>query len=349
MIKQKYLTLVVIILSAILFVSVLMLPEPATADQTEDSAVIIMYHRFGEDNFSTTNITLEQFDAHLAELKNKKYNIVPLDKIVDALKNNIKLPPRTIAITIDDAYQSIYDNAWPRLKAANLPFTIFVSTEAIDRNIAGYMTWQEIRALSKDPLVSIGHHAHSHDHLLYIPMDKAVQDIEKASILYQKELGFIPDIFAYPYGEYSPELENILKEKGIKAAFGQFSGAANSKSDIYALPRFPFNEKYSDMARFKLVINAQALPVRDILPISPIITQNPPNIGFTVDKNLSGLSALSCYLSHMSHAADITRIGDNRIEVRFTEALPKGRSKINCTMPGANKRWYWFGRAFFVL
>lgn len=333
---------------AVILASFMALPSLSYAQQAEDSAVILMYHRFGEDKYPSTNITLEQFDAQLEELKKEKYNIVPLEEITTAFRNKTKLPPRTIAITIDDAYLSILENAWPKLKAANIPFTLFVSTEPVSQKIAGYMTWQQIRTLANDPLVTIGHHAHTHDHLIYMSLAEATKDIDIATNIYQKELGSVPDIFAYPFGEFSPELADILKEMGIKAAFGQYSSAASSKSKLYGLPRFSFNEKYSAMERFRLIINARALPAYDLLPVSAIITQNPPRIGFTVEKQVRGLSALSCFPSHLSKSANITRIGGNRIEIRFDKPLPKGRSRINCTMPGPDKRWYWFGLPLFV-
>lgn len=348
MIKPNHHFLFALLFLGIILIWTSIMTEFAKARQTEDSAVILMYHRFGEDKYPSTNITLEQFEAHLAELKKEKYNIVPLDEIVTAFRNKTRLPPRTIAITIDDAFLSILEHAWPRLKAANFPFTIFVSTEPVNRNIAGYLNWQQLRTLASDPLVTIGHHAHTHDPLLLMSLENATKDIDTATEIYQKELGRIPDIFAYPFGEFSPMLENILKKKGLKAAFAQYSGAASSRSNLYGLPRFAFNEKYSEIKRFRLIINARALPAYDILPVSPIITQNPPHIGFTVDKQVRGLSALGCFPSHLGKGADIARIGGNRIEVRFDKPLPRGRNRINCTMPGPDKRWYWFGLPLYV-
>ncbi len=328
--------------------SLMVFPESVHAQQAEDSAIILMYHRFGEDKYPSTNITLKQFDDQLEELSKEKYNIVPLNEIVTAFRAGTKLPPRTIAITIDDAYQSILENAWPRLKSANIPFTMFISTEPVSRKVPGYLTWQQIHDLASDPLVTVGHHGHTHDHLLYMSLEKAEKDIETASEIYQKELGSVPDIFAYPFGEYSQNLIDILKKKGLKAAFGQYSSAASSGSNPYGLPRFSFNEKYSAMERFRLIVNARALPAHDILPVSAVVTQNPPRIGFTVAKKVRGLSAMSCYPSHLSEAASITRIGGNRVEIRFDKPLPEGRSRLNCTMPGPEKRWYWFGLPFFV-
>lgn len=348
MIKQNYIYLYPLLFVGMILTTLIIFPHTSFSQVNEDSAIILMYHRFGEDKYPSTNITLQQFDAQLEELKKEKYNIVPLDDIVQAFKNKQKLPPRTIAITIDDAYYSIIEHAWPRLKAANFPFTLFVSTEPVDSKISGYMTWQQVRDLAKDPLVTIGHHGHSHDHLLYMSKEKATADIQKATKIYERELGLIPRIFAYPFGEFSPALENIIIKQDIKAAFGQYSSAASSQTNLYGLPRFSFNEKYSDMGRFRLIVNARALPTHDILPINPVLSQNPPQIGFTVDAAIRGLSVLSCYPSHLGKAANMTRIGNNRIEIRFDKAMPKGRSRLNCTMPGPDKRWYWFGLPFFV-
>ena len=76
-----------------------------------DHAVILMYHRFGEDRLPSTNIRLDQFDAHLEKLSNGNYSVWPLTKIIDHLQKNMPLPDRTVAITIDDAYLSAFTEA----------------------------------------------------------------------------------------------------------------------------------------------------------------------------------------------------------------------------------------------
>ena len=86
-----------------------------------DYATVLMYHRFGEDKYPSTNIRIEQFEAHLDMLINGDYTIWPLDKIVDHLQQGLDLPDKTVAITIDDAYLSVFIEARPRLKARNLP------------------------------------------------------------------------------------------------------------------------------------------------------------------------------------------------------------------------------------
>ena len=94
---------------------------PAAAGENPGSAVAIMYHRFGEDARPSTNIKLDQFHAHIAELTSGKYPVMPLGDIVAALRAGKPLPDRAVAITIDDAYRSVYTEAWPRLRKAG-PF-----------------------------------------------------------------------------------------------------------------------------------------------------------------------------------------------------------------------------------
>ena len=57
-----------------------------------DSAVIVMYHRLDEANFPSTNIRLEQFDAHIAELKSGGFNVRPVADIIDAVKSGKSIP-----------------------------------------------------------------------------------------------------------------------------------------------------------------------------------------------------------------------------------------------------------------
>lgn len=310
-------------------------------------AVILMYHRFGEDDKSSTNIRLEQFDAHIAELTGGGYHVLPLAEIVAALRNGEPLPHQSIAITIDDAFASVYREAWPRLRAAGLPFTLFVAPQAVDDGTHGYMSWDQIRELAENG-VTIGHHAHSHDSLNDLGMDAAVADIAKASARFTAELGGIPKLFAYPYGEFSTALTQAVRELGFDAAFGQHSGVASAHEPLYGLPRFALNEAHSGLDRFRLVARARALPVAGVVPEDPFLGTNPPSFGFTLTEKIRGLSALACYPSHLGQAAEVQVLGGNRIEVRFDKPFPRGRSRINCTMPGPQGRWYWFGRPFFV-
>lgn len=258
-------------------------------------------------------------------------------------------PEQTVIITVDDAYKSVIMEGWPRLKAAGIPMTLFVSTDPVDEKHSNYLTWNDIRQL-RDEGVEIGHHTASHLHMPHAGLEAAMADVRRASLRFQEELGGVPPLFAYPYGEYTAELQTAIEEEGFEAAFAQFSGPIGPSEHLFALPRFPVNERFGNEARFKLISRAKALPVTDLIPNHPLIEEdrNPPVFGFTVDQSVRGLSAMACYPSHLGAAAELVHPIPNRVEVRFEKAFPKGRNRINCTLPAGGGRWYWLGRFFYV-
>ena len=71
-------------------------------------------------------------------------------EIADALRTGRKLPDRTVSISIDDGYTSAFTEAWPRLKAAGFPLTIFISTDNIDAKTPRYLTWDQLRQMVRD-------------------------------------------------------------------------------------------------------------------------------------------------------------------------------------------------------
>mgnify|MGYP001490218297 FL=1 len=213
------------------------------------SAVILAYHRFGEGQFPSTSIRMKQFKSHIAELKRKRYNILPITEIVQKINDRKKLPDFTVGISIDDAYSSVYEKAWPLLREAKIPFTLFISTDVVDRQATGYMSWDQIREL-KSAGVTIGSQTKSHKHLPLISIEDVKQEIDKANFRISREIGSRPDLFAYPYGEYNSSVRQLIKDRGFKAAFTQSSGALNNSSDKFALPRFALNERYGGIDRF---------------------------------------------------------------------------------------------------
>ena len=102
-----------------------------------DYATVLMYHRFGEDKYPSTNIRIEQFKAHLDILDNGDYTIWPLGKIVDHLQQGLDLPDRTVAITIDDAYRSVFTEARP-LQSTRLSLHGICCHQPVDRGHGGY-------------------------------------------------------------------------------------------------------------------------------------------------------------------------------------------------------------------
>ena len=200
------------------------------------SAVVFMYHRFAESDYPSTSVTLGQFEAHLRELREGGYTVLPLTRIIADLKAGRPLPDRTVAITIDDAFRSIYEVAWPRFREAGLPFTIFVSTDPVDRGLDDYMTWEQLREL-RDAGVDLQPHSLSHDHLAAMPLDQSTREITGSRDRLEEMLGIRTTLFAYPYGDYGDRAAAVVAAAGYLFGIATVSGPLHCADDFYRIRR----------------------------------------------------------------------------------------------------------------
>ncbi len=325
------------------------LHEHHAIPQDKNAAVIFAYHRIGEDQYPETNLRREQFAAHIKELTSGDYNVLPLPQIIKALKNAEKLPPNTVAITFDGGHNSIINAALPLLEKSDLPFTVFISTDHIDRHTPHYMDWNDIRRLDKIKGVTIGLHPASYIRLNGEPEAEITRQINTARARYREELGKEPQFFAYPFGEYSEQYRSIIEKQGFMASFGQQSGVAYAGTDPYSLPRFPMTESYGGLDRFRLTATALPLPVTELEPKDPQLDTAMPSIGFTVDPAIADQrESVSCFVSGQQKP-EMLFIGEKRVELRLERPLEGDRIRINCTLPlqagdsYEEPRWRWFG------
>ena len=309
-----------------------------------DSAVILIYHRFGEDSYPSTSVTIAQFEAHIDHLADGGYTVLPVPEILAAIDTGKPLPERTVGITVDDATRSTFEEAWPRLEKAGMPFTVFVSTDPVDQGHAGIMSWDELRQLVEAG-VTIGNHSAAHGHMWQGDDSGNRADLLRARRRIKEELGANAALFAYPYGEWSGAVRELVAELGFSAAFGQHSGVVAAHSDRLNLPRFALNQNYGEIDRFGLIVDTLPLGARAVTPTDRIMAENPPTVGFTIEPPLANLDVLACYASGGVGAALDHQEG-GRVEVRFDRPFPTGRARLNCTAPAGGGRWHWFGLQF---
>lgn len=323
-----------------------------------DEAVVLMYHRFGESAHPSTNIRLEQFEAHLEYLEENDFRVWPLERVIDHLQSGDSIPDRTVAITIDDAFRSVYDEAYPRLRERGWPFTVFVATEDVDKDADWSLSWDQVREMAANG-ATIANHTHTHAYLVRKPegvsksawMAQAEEDITRARERLETELEDPPPpFFAYPFGEYSLELAELVQELGYEAAFGQHSGVLGRHSDHRALPRFALNERYGDIDAFSQRVESRHFPVTGITPWDPVLgANNPPELKVTYEGGPE-VAAVNCFVSDQGQVA-VEPEGDRprQFAVKAPEALPQGRSRYNCTAPsGEAGRFYWFSQQWLV-
>lgn len=315
-----------------------------------DSAVVLIYHRFGETQYPSTSVGLDQFERQLAAIEAGGYTVLPLPELVEALRSGAPIPPRAVAITIDDAYRSAHREAWPRLAARGFPFTLFVSTDAADGGAGDLMNWDQIREMAAAG-VTIGHHSAAHAHMADMSPEQAAADLDRADARFRAELGAVPALFAYPYGEYGAVLRDLAAARGFVAAFGQQSGVSDRWSDPHGLPRFPVNAN-TGFDAFAVRLAALPLPATDVSPRELVVRPetNPPEVSFRLvaPQDEGGPlrpEAMNCYFDG---TPVVVAIDGDIVRPRIAGKLGPGRSRLNCTMPAADGRWRWRGMQFYV-
>jgi peptidoglycan/xylan/chitin deacetylase (PgdA/CDA1 family) len=313
---------------------------------SDDSGVLsIMYHRFNENKYPSTNIRMEVFSQQMEQIKNLGYEFYHPDIFLKEFQ--IPKKEKKILITIDDGFKSFYNEAWPYLKKNRIPFILFVSTEPVGKN--GYMTWDEIKEIQKSNIGFIGHHSHTHEYLIDMSEKEFIEDIETATKIFKKKLGYVPSIFSYPFGEYSLFMKNYIS-KNFEIAFGQHSGIIDVNKDKFELPRFPINEKYGELKRFKSLINYHPLEFRSLKPEEKKIKKedNPPKLIVEFFDEQKNIRNINCYSNDGGEwKKSNLKFEKNKLIVDFEKPFLPRRGRINCSLNDDGK-WRWFGTQFIV-
>ena len=307
-----------------------------------------MYHRFEENKYPSTNIRMKEFEKHLNLIKENNIQFVNPYKFnfyLKDLKNE-----RKVLITIDDAFASFYLNAWPLLKKNKIPFILFVSTREIGKY--GYMTWDQLRELKKFDFVYIGNHSHSHEYLIDENKEVILEDLSTSIKLLKNELNISPIFFSYPFGEYSNELKKIVNNLNLNYAFGQHSGVIDETKNNLELPRFPINEKYGEINRFKTLLKTLPLKYKSISPEERYLTDNdnPPKVEINFFENIKNLNLINCFSNEENkwRKSLIEFESENILKIKLSGKFVTERGRINCSLREKNGFYRWLGIQFVI-
>ncbi len=314
------------------------------------SAVGLVYHHVSQETPRSTSVTPERFVEHLEYLADNDFTVWALPRVIDALRGGETMPPRTVALSFDDAYLSVYETALPQLQARGWPFTIFVSTQYIDDGLRDYMTWDQLRA-AEQAGATIANHSRTHPSMAHPRADESMvewlagirAEIESAQQRLDAELDAPARIFAWPYGEYSPPVQSLLRELGF-TGIAQRSGAMGAGSDFTALPRFPMATGFDDMEQFALKARSRPLPVSAVDPESAVLPpeKDSASVSFSLQPGDYRADAISCY--SRGQALNIEQLDEAPLRLRVSGAgpLPVGRTIFNCTAPASDGGgWFW--------
>jgi len=331
-----------------MLILLLVLGSSAYAEQ----ANVFIYHRFNDSRYPSTNISSEDFLAQLEFLQARKITVLGLGQVIASLHQGLALPRPCAVITVDDAYRSFLTDGWSLLKRFGYPVTLFVSTESIGAR--DYLTWAELQSLQREG-VAIGNHSASHAYLLdRLPNEsdsdwqgRVSTDIMNAQQAFEDHLGAVPQLFAYPYGEFSPGLVELVKKAGFTAAFGQQSGVMTADQDLYSLPRFPMVDGHASLDEFRSKLFMQALPVRVVSPKNTVITGiNPPVLRFYLNDDAVDSRTLRCFVSGAPGSdVRIVNQASGLYEASALQPLIGRRSNYTITASDSGGRsWFWYSQ-----
>ena len=321
----------------------------AKKEENLGSAVLLQYHRFGEKQYPSTDVSMELFTKQIEYLVQHNYNIFPLSKIVQYLQEKKPLPEKTVAITIDDAYKSVYTNAYPLLKKYHIPFTVFVNSLPVIHKSKNFMSWDEMLEMGKSG-AEFANHTYSHQFLVRIDEKKALQEIMRCQTTLEKKLGKYvltkPKMLAYPFGEYDERLMDMIRDMGY-IGIAQNSGPVSYKSDLAALTRFPMSGGFGKMESFVLKLNTLPLDVVSVSTKKTLVTKqnNPPKFSITLEHKHKDLR---CFTSNGQEIV-LKNISPFEVQMQAYSKLLYPRDHYTCTAWASRGKWYWFSHMWVVL
>lgn len=171
-------------------------------------------------------------------------------------------------------------------------------------------------------------------------------DLLKSQDIFLKHFGYKPKLYAYPYGEYTPEMQKILRDEGYIVAFAQKSGVISSLSDSYALPRFPVAGNYSKTDGFVNKLKMEYMPVQPVQTINPVIqSANPPVLKLKlVYPDMINTSVIQCFVGGEKDCNISLNHETNIITVKSKHPLNTRRTLYTITAPSTAKvnTWHWY-------
>ena len=350
MIIKKILSFTASIINLFIFLIILTFNSNAQENNikyfsNDEGVLSIMYHRFNEFKYPSTNISIDIFKKHVELILDANLTFYhPKD-----FENEFDIPKKEkkILLTVDDAFQSFYDNAWPYLEKNQIPFVLFVSTEPVGNK--GYMNWEQIKEIEQSEFGVIGHHSHSHDYLIDKSEEVFLNDIKSSNRIFKEKLGYIPTLFSYPFGEYSGFMRDYISQN-FKIAFGQHSGIIDVNKNKFELPRFPINEKYGEIKRFKSIIKYYPLEYKNLEPEEKKLSKenNPPKFKVRFFDDQKNIENINCYSNEGDKwMKSKIKLVEKELTIEFREPFLPRRGRINCSV-NDNGKWRWFGTQFII-
>jgi peptidoglycan/xylan/chitin deacetylase (PgdA/CDA1 family) len=209
---------------------------------------ILLYHSVSADPPAWIRrqcVAPDVFARHLELIRESGLTALSVAEYARMLDDGGSLPQRPVLITFDDGLADFGEHAWPALRRAALPATLFVTTGFVEGLPEGRAVsrppgpWLDAAALLELHAqgVEIGAHTHSHPHLDTLPVDGARVEMVRSKEILETVLGAAVPSFAYPYGYHDPVVRRLAQACGFASACAVKNALSSRTDDRFALAR----------------------------------------------------------------------------------------------------------------
>lgn len=207
-----------------------------------ESPIVLMVHGFKPSPKTAFELTAGSFEYMLRHLCDKGWHAMTEEELLSGAWTK-----KSFYLTFDDVYDTVYTEAYPLLKLLQIPFTVFITKDLIDK--PGYITGDHLKELAGDPLCSIGAHGLQHCVFRNLSGDEALHQFEISKQWLEEEMGGTVNTFAFPYGrvvEVSSHNRRQVRNAGYEMVFSAIEGTLHSSwfTGKFFLPRVNVSERF---------------------------------------------------------------------------------------------------------
>jgi len=324
-------------------------------------AVVLIYHHVSEKSPASTSVTPAVFKEHLTYLADNGFRVMDLPTVVQAINSGSDLPDSVVVLTFDDGYESVYSEAFPLLQEHGWPFTVFVCPDAIDNHHGPVLGWEQLREMQEGGATVASHGLHhafmnraGDEENAEVHVQRLESEFKSANKRLADEGLKVHNLLAYPYGEYSPDVQALIERLGW-TAFGQQSGVVSPRSDFTCLPRYPMAADFANLDDFGIKVSSLPMPTVDLVSLNPNLVhgneaKTAPVLELTLDLACLDPKSVTAFASRQGTVAcNWLDVEKGILQIKAPNPLPRGRSRYNVTAPvPGTRRWYWFSQSWIT-